>query len=148
MRGLLIVGLLMIMELSAAAASRHRHPRHVPMHFEATAFSTRGETAKGTLTHRGVVAADQALLPLGSVISVMDAGPYSGEYVVTDTGSKVVGRHIDVFMPSAAEAKEFGKKIVTVRLLVRGNNEKDHAEVTPAGTHNSAPQGSDKLAEK
>jgi 3D (Asp-Asp-Asp) domain-containing protein len=130
-RRLFILSLLMVLELTAAAP-RHRRPRSVPMRFEATAFSTRGETAKGTLTHRGVVAADPALLPLGSVISVLGAGPYSGEYVVTDTGSKVAGRHIDVFIPSTAEAKVFGKKIVTVRVLVRGNNEKDHAEVTQA----------------
>ena len=106
------------------------------MRFEATASSVPGETAKGTATHDGMVAADTAVLPLGSVISVSGAGPYSGRYVVTDTGSKVIGRHIDVYMPSTAEAKEFGKKTVVVRVLVRGNNEKnDHKEVTPAATH-------------
>ncbi len=105
------------------------------MRFEATASSVPGETAKGTETHDGMVAADPAVLPLGSVISVSGAGAYSGRYVVTDTGSKVVGRHIDVYMPSTAEAKEFGKKVVMVRVLVRGNNAKnDHKEVTPVGT--------------
>jgi 3D (Asp-Asp-Asp) domain-containing protein len=106
------------------------------MRFEATTSSVAGETAKGTETRDGMVASDPAVLPLGSVISVSGAGPYSGRYVVTDTGSKVIGRHIDVYMHSTAEAKEFGKKTVIVRVLVRGNNEKnDHKEITPAGTH-------------
>ena len=106
------------------------------MRFEATASSVAGETAKGTETHKGMVAADPAVLPLGSVIRVSGAGRYSGRYVVTDTGSKVIGRHIDVYMHSTAQAKEFGKKTVIVRVLVRGNNEKDdHREVTPARTH-------------
>jgi rare lipoprotein A len=58
------------------------------MRFEATADSVEGITAKGTLTHDGIVAADPAVLPLGSVIRVSGAGPYSGTYVVTDTGFK------------------------------------------------------------
>lgn len=92
-------------------------------------------TAKGTLTHEGIVAADPAIRPLGSVIRISGAGPYSGRYVVTDTGPKVVGRHIDLHLRSVGEAKEFGKKMVTVRVLSRGNNRKDHREVTPAASH-------------
>jgi len=88
---------------------------------------------KGTLTHDGIVAADPAVIPLGSIIRVAGAGRYSGRYVVTDTGSKVQGRHIDVYIPDTATAKQFGRKTVTVQVLVRGNNVKnDHKEVTPA----------------
>jgi 3D (Asp-Asp-Asp) domain-containing protein len=106
--------------------------RSGPMRFEATADSVEGITAEGTLTHDGIVAADPAVLPLGSVIQVSGAGPYSGTYVVTDTGSKVAGRKIDIFLPGVAEAKQFGKKMVIVRVVRRGNNQKDHREVTPA----------------
>jgi 3D (Asp-Asp-Asp) domain-containing protein len=63
------------------------------------------------------VAADPALFPLGSLISVTGAGPYSGTYVVTDTGSKIVGRRIDIYIPNEASAKQFGKKRVHVRVL-------------------------------
>lgn len=124
---------------SEARVARRRTPS-APMRFEATAFSTYGTTQKGTVTHDGVVAADPAVLPLGSVIQVTEAGARSGRYVVTDTGSKIVGRHIDLYIPDTAEAKEFGKKVVTVRLIVKGNNEKnDHAEVTPAAPHQAVP---------
>ncbi len=101
------------------------------MRFEATADSATGVTAKGTLPHEGIVAADPAVLPLGSVIRITGAGAYTGTYAVTDTGSKIAGRKIDIYLPSAAEAKQFGKKTVIVRVLSRGDNRKDHQEVTP-----------------
>ena len=102
-----------------------------PTPFLATADSVSGITTKGTVTHRGVVAADPSILPLGSVIHVTGAGPYSGIYLVTDTGAKIVGRHIDIYMPSRLEAKQFGRKRVVVRVVSKGDNKKDHREVTP-----------------
>jgi 3D (Asp-Asp-Asp) domain-containing protein len=90
------------------------------MRMEATAFSTPGVTASGTGTHWGIVAADPTVLPLGSRIWVSGAGPYSGRYVVTDTGDKIIGRKVDLFIPNAAAAKQFGKKLVRVRVLRRG----------------------------
>jgi 3D (Asp-Asp-Asp) domain-containing protein len=103
-----------------------------PMRFVATADSVAGVTAKGTVTHEGIVAADPAILPLGSVITVSGAGAYSGTYVVTDTGSRVVGRHIDIYMPSHLEAKQFGRKHVVVRIVSKGNNLKNGREVALA----------------
>ena len=104
------------------------------MRFEATANSVDGITHKGTVTHEGIVAADPTVLPMGSRIRVTGAGPYSGIYVVTDTGGKVIGRHIDIFLNSHVEAKQFGKKMVTVRVLSYGDNKKDGHEVTPKTT--------------
>lgn len=107
-------------------------PRKVsgPMRFEATANSVDGITRKGTVAREGVVAADPTILPLGWRIRVSGAGVYSGVYVVTDTGPKVKGRHIDLYLESAAEAKHFGKIMVTVRVLSYGDNKKDGREVT------------------
>ncbi len=103
-----------------------------PMRFVATADSVPGVTAKGTLTHEGIVAADPAIVPLGSVIRVSRAGPYSGTYVVTDTGSKIVGRHIDIYLRSRLEAKRFGRKQVVIRIVTKGHNRRNGREVTPA----------------
>jgi 3D (Asp-Asp-Asp) domain-containing protein len=105
--------------------------RNPPMPFVTTAYSVSGITAKGTVTHEGIVAADPTVLPLGSVIRVSGAGAYSGVYAVTDTGSKVEGRKIDIYMPNTAEAKEFGKKHVTVSVLRTGDNQRNGQEVTP-----------------
>jgi 3D (Asp-Asp-Asp) domain-containing protein len=98
----------------------------------ATGYSVSGTTAKGTETHKGIVAADPTILPLGSLIRVTGAGVYSGIYTVTDTGEKVQGRHIDIYMPSTKEATRFGKRTVYVRIILRGDNERDHKEISLA----------------
>jgi hypothetical protein len=54
---------------------------------------------------------------------VYGAGKYSGEYTVEDTGGKVDGRHIDLYMPSHAEAKKFGRQRVKVVVLRYGDDE-------------------------
>jgi 3D (Asp-Asp-Asp) domain-containing protein len=91
------------------------------MRFEATAYSIEGRTAAGTRSRHGIVAADPAQLPLGTRIRVLDAGPYSGEYVVEDTGRAVTGREIDLYLPDDAEAKRFGRRGVQVEVLERGS---------------------------
>jgi len=44
----------------------------------------------------------------------------SGTYVVTDTGRKVDGRHIDIYMPGRTRALRFGRQIVEVHVLSWG----------------------------
>ena len=92
-----------------------------PERFEATAYSIGGHTAAGTQPHEGVVAADPRVLPLGSRIRVHDAGDYSGVYVVRDTGPKIKGRAIDLYLRDPAEAKRFGRRTVRVEVLAYGN---------------------------
>lgn len=87
--------------------------------FTATATALAGLAANGRPPHRGTVAADPDILPLGSRIRISGAGRYSGVYHVTDTGPGVKGKVIDIYVPSASEAKRFGRKVVTVRVLSR-----------------------------
>ena len=54
---------------------------------------------------------------------VFDAGAYSGEYVVTDTGQKIIGRHIDLRLPSPAAAKRFGKRTVWIHVVKWGDGQ-------------------------
>ena len=51
--------------------------------------------------------------------------PHAGTYVVADTGSAIVGHDLDIYMPSCARAKRFGKRPVTVHILKRGEGAKD-----------------------
>ena len=95
--------------------------------FVATAYSTTGITASGEHTHRHVIAADPSILPIGTRIKVKRAGKYSGEYVVADTGRKIVGRRLDIYMPSSSACEKFGRKSVRVRVIQLGE-----------GTHASA----------
>ena len=87
--------------------------------FEASAYSVTGTTASGTHTRPGIVAADPAVLPLGSRIRVHGAGAYSGVYTVTDTAPGGNGHQIDIFIPDGAEAKRFGRRRVHVEVLER-----------------------------
>ena len=84
--------------------------------FTATAYCLKGRTALGHGVRRGVIAADPRVLRLGSRIQ-LGAGAYSGEYLVSDTGGAVKGRKIDIWMPSCAEARRFGRRTVTINPL-------------------------------
>jgi 3D (Asp-Asp-Asp) domain-containing protein len=88
--------------------------------YSATAYSIEGTTKSGAQTRTGIVAADPQVLPLGSRIRVREAGAYDGDYVVHDTGPAIKGREIDIYIPSDAEAKRFGRRTVKVEVLSRG----------------------------
>jgi len=94
-----------------------------PLAPPATAYSVEGTGASGKWPHPGTVAADRKVLPLNSRIRIYGAGRYSGDYIVQDTGGKVDGHHIDVYMPSQAEAKKFGRQRVKVVVLKYGDDD-------------------------
>ena len=100
----------------APASKRSSRVRRRPTirYFIATAYSVEGTGASGKWSHPGTVAADRDLLPLNTRIRIYGAGRYSGDYTVEDTGGKVDGHHIDVYMPSKVEAKKFGRQRVKV----------------------------------
>src|SRR4051794_30955270 len=89
--------------------------------YRATAYAQSGITASGELTHRHVVAADPDVLPLGSRIKIRRAGKYSGEYVVADTGAKIQGRRLDIYIPDEKACKKFGSKLVRVKVIQLGD---------------------------
>lgn len=81
--------------------------------FTATAYCLKGRTALGHGVRRGIVAADPRVLPLGTRIN-LNAGSYSGSYLVADTGGGVRGRKLDIWVPSCSEARRFGRRSVKV----------------------------------
>lgn len=85
---------------------------------------------KGVQTQPGIVAADRKILPLGSTIRVTGAGTYSGVYVVTDVGTAIVGRRIDIFIMEHKKARAFGRKRVQVQLIKPGDDIKFQPETT------------------
>lgn len=111
-----LTGLLVLPLLLSAASKRKLDGSYV-----ATAYAVTGITASGEWTHRHVVAADPTVLPIGTRIKIRRAGRYSGEYVVADTGAKIQGRKLDIYMPSAAECKKFGVKRVKVKVIQLGD---------------------------
>jgi len=101
-----------------------------PVAFTATAYSDTGPTVKGNSTKAGTAAADPSVIPLGSKVRVTGAGAYSGEYRVVDTGSKVSGRTIDLYIADPAAAKAFGRKQERVEILETGDNVKNLPETS------------------
>jgi 3D (Asp-Asp-Asp) domain-containing protein len=92
------------------------------LRFSATAYCKGDVTTSGVWPRTGVAAADPALLPVGSVIQVVDRPPYTGIYTIMDTGPMVQGRHIDLYMWSCGEASAFGRRGVDVTVLRLGWN--------------------------
>jgi 3D (Asp-Asp-Asp) domain-containing protein len=90
-----------------------------PTSYVATAYSLRGRTASGQMVSKGIIAADPRYLPLGSRVR-LQAGAYSGEYLVADTGSMVRGRRIDIWTPTSREAMRFGRRLVKLTVLSLG----------------------------
>jgi len=94
--------------------------------YVATAYSLRGRTASGRPVSKGLIAADPRLLPLGSRVK-LEAGNYSGEYLVADTGGAVRGRHIDIWTPTSHEAMRFGRRVIKLTVLSWGGKRKPTA---------------------
>jgi 3D (Asp-Asp-Asp) domain-containing protein len=75
-----------------------------------------GVTASGRTARKGTVAADTRVLPLGTRLWVEGYGECS----VDDRGGAIKGRHIDLWFPSHKEAKEWGRRMMPVRIIEKG----------------------------
>jgi 3D (Asp-Asp-Asp) domain-containing protein len=91
------------------------------LEFTATAYCKGSVTAAGVAPQAGIAAADPLLLPEGSVVQVDDVPHrYQGIYTVMDTGPKVQGRHVDLYMWSCIEAMSFGRRPIRLTVLRLG----------------------------
>jgi 3D (Asp-Asp-Asp) domain-containing protein len=106
--------------------------------YTATAYSLRGRTASGKLVSRGLIAADPSVLPLGTRVRV-EAGSWSGEYLVADTGGAVKGRRIDIWTPTTREALQFGRRPVKLTVLELGGKRGQPALVRPRRVNDPIP---------
>jgi len=108
--------------------------------YSATAYSLRGRTASGKPVARGLIAADPRVLPIGTRVRV-EAGAWSGEYVVADTGGAVRGRRIDIWTPTSGEAMRFGRRAVKLTILEVGGKRAGTASIRPrlASPVNASP---------
>ena len=93
------------------------------LRFTATGYCKGITTASGVNVRTGIAAADPDLLPVGSVIQVDRLGDrYNGIYTIMDTGPKVQGRHIDIYMWSCTEALALGRRPAGITVLRLGWN--------------------------
>ena len=76
----------------------------------ATAYCLSGTTATGTRVGYGTIAVDPRLIPLGTALYVQGYG----EGRALDTGSAILGRHIDLWFSSCNEAINWGARYVNI----------------------------------
>jgi len=88
----------------------------------ATAYCLDGTTATGTHTRRGIAASKREWF--GKTVRVYwndcgSPGALVGEYVVEDTGGRAIrnGSVIDIWMPTADECFQFGRRLVLVEVV-------------------------------
>jgi 3D (Asp-Asp-Asp) domain-containing protein len=84
--------------------------------FDATAYCLKGRTASGMDARPGMIAADPRVLPLGTVVHLR-SGSYTGTYKVMDTGGRIRGRRVDVYVATHREAVQFGRRQVKIKVL-------------------------------
>ena len=107
-------------ESDVVKASAQVEPRD-PLRFTATAYCKGHTTASGVAVRTGIAAADPDLLPVGSVIQIDNTvEQYQGIWTIMDTGPKVHGRHVDLYVWSCHEALSFGRRPVQVSVLRLG----------------------------
>lgn len=80
--------------------------------YKITAYCDYGITKSGKVVRVGMCAADPRLIKLGSTVLIEGLG----DFIVEDTGGKVKGRVIDIYMADCYKAKEFGVKWLRVNV--------------------------------
>lgn len=79
---------------------------------DAVAYHLPGKTASGLPVGKGVVAVDPKLIPLGTRLFV----PGYGRAIAADVGTAIKGRIIDLWMPTTAAARNWGRKTVVITI--------------------------------
>jgi 3D (Asp-Asp-Asp) domain-containing protein/peptidoglycan hydrolase CwlO-like protein len=79
---------------------------------DAVAYHLPGHTASGLPVGVGLIAVDPSVIPLGTRVFVPGYGPA----VAADVGSAIKGEIIDLWMPSTAAARAWGRRTVTITI--------------------------------
>jgi len=77
---------------------------------DAVAYHLPGSTALGVPVRKGVVAVDPRLIPLGTRLHI----PGYGQGLAADVGYAIKGRIIDLWFPTTAAARKWGRRTVTI----------------------------------
>lgn len=78
-----------------------------------------GIDVTGTIYHAGkrIIAVDPSVIALGSTVEVKQADGTTFEAVAEDTGGAIKGAKIDVLVANEADAVQFGRQSVQVRVI-------------------------------
>src|ERR671931_1251924 len=91
-----------------------------PVPVEITAYClTKTQTRRGRYVRAGIVATDPRLFPLSRYLELYVGRGYLGRFLIDDTGLKIKGNKIDIWMPTCREARVFGRRKGTAVLVPR-----------------------------
>ena len=119
MSGLGVTGVVDAVTLSALERAQEQPGRFGrSLNMKATAYSRfdpgcGSYTARGNLLHKGLVAVDPNVIPLGTRLYI----PGYGFAMADDTGGAIKGHVIDLAFDSHQEAINFGVRHITVYIL-------------------------------
>ena len=110
MLGAVLVGVLL--GVVGAAHGQPQGEQAYRIKVDAVAYYLPGKTAFGLPVRKGVVAVDPRFIPLGTKLQVPGYGPS----LAADVGTAIKGRLIDLWFPSTAEARDWGRRTVTITI--------------------------------
>jgi 3D (Asp-Asp-Asp) domain-containing protein len=103
---------MLLVGAGGSALGQPHEPQAYRLKVDAVAYSLPGSTALGVPVRKGVVAVDPKLIPLGTKIHVPGYGPG----LAADVGTAIKGRIIDLWFPSTAKARAWGRRTVTITI--------------------------------
>jgi 3D (Asp-Asp-Asp) domain-containing protein len=95
---------------AVTATASDSQPTGNELTVEASGYAIAGLTASGLPAGVGTVAVDPAVIPLGAALTI----PGYGTGVAADTGGAVRGPAIDLWFETEAEARAWGRRVVTI----------------------------------
>jgi 3D (Asp-Asp-Asp) domain-containing protein len=102
----------MLVGTGGSALGQPQAPQAYRLKVDAVAYHLPGKTAFGVRVQRGVVAVDPRLIPLGTKLHVPGYGPG----LAADVGYAIKGRIIDLWFPTTAQARAWGRRTVTITI--------------------------------
>jgi 3D (Asp-Asp-Asp) domain-containing protein len=108
-----VFGAVLVGVLASAVGAAHGQPQGEQAYrieVDAVAYYLPGKTALGVPVRKGVVAVDPRLIPLGTKLHVPGYGPS----LAADVGTAIKGRVIDLWFPTNAQARDWGRRTVTI----------------------------------
>jgi len=107
---LITVLAVLVLGIEGSAFGQPQAPQAYRIKVDAVAYSLPGSTALGVPVGKGVVAVDPKLIPLGTKMHVPGYGPG----LAADVGYAIKGRIIDLWFPTRAQARQWGRRTVTI----------------------------------